>query len=81
MKKILIGTVLVIGLAVAGNFLLARFGHYGFGMGSGWGMMGGGNGIGSQMMAGFGNNNGSNSCYGNSGGIQERWPSQNNLKF
>ena len=81
MKKILIATVLAVGLASAG-FVYAHGGSYGGGYdmmgGSGYGMMGGGGyGMGPGMMYG----DGGYGCPGAAGYGQNGWNSENNQKF
>ncbi len=81
MKKILIATVLAVGLASAG-FVYAHGGGYGM-MGGGNGMMGGsGYGMmGPGMMGGAGGYDGGYGCPGAAGFGQNGWTSEKQQKF
>ena len=78
MKKILIATVLAIGLASAG-LVYAHGGGYG----GGYDMMSGGGyyGMGPGMMYGYGGNDGDYGCPGAVAFGQNGWNSKNNQKF
>jgi hypothetical protein len=81
MKKILVATVLAVGLASAG-FVYAHSGGYGM-MGGGHGMMGGGGyeTMGPEMMGGAGGYDGEYGCPGAAGFGQNGWSSEKQQKF
>ncbi|MBU1568130.1 MAG: hypothetical protein KJ630_21215 [Proteobacteria bacterium] len=89
MKRILIATVLAIGLMTSGGYANARgngggSGYGGHGMmmgGGGYGMMGGGCGMGSGMMEDYGFNKGLYHYPGAAGFGRNGWTSEQNQKF